>query len=62
VLADLPGYSVFDCVTFHITDGRVVLAGSILHPEEKQEAEQAISSIPGVTAVENAFEILPQSS
>lgn len=60
-LVDLPGYSVFDYVTFRIADGRVMLVGSVLHPELKQEAEQAIRFIPGVTAVENAIEILPQS-
>lgn len=60
-LVDLPGYTVFDYVTFRITDDRVVLVGSVLHPEVKQAAEQAIRSMPGVTAVENDIEVLPQS-
>lgn len=61
-LVNLPGYTVFDYVTFRLVDGRVLLVGDVLHPQVKQEAEQAVRSVPGVTAVENDIQILPPSS
>lgn len=60
-LVGLPGYTVFDYLSFRIADDRVVLVGSVLHPELRQEAEQAIRSVPDVTAVDNYIEVLPQS-
>ena len=60
-LVDLPGYSVFDYVTFRIADDHVVLIGNVIHPEVKQEAERAVRSVAGVTAVQNEIEILPES-
>jgi osmotically-inducible protein OsmY len=60
-LVDLPGYSVLDYVSFRIADDRVLPVGNVLHPEVKQEAEQAIRSVPDVRSVENDIELLPQS-
>ncbi|HLH01388.1 MAG TPA: BON domain-containing protein [Bryobacteraceae bacterium] len=60
-LVGLPGYTIFDYVTFRIADDRVVLLGNVLHPEVKQEAEQAIRSIPGVNALDNYIDVLPRS-
>jgi osmotically-inducible protein OsmY len=61
-LVNLPGYTVFDYVTFRIVDGHILLVGEVIHPQVKQEAEQAVRSIPGVSAVENDIQILPPSS
>lgn len=61
-LVDLPGFSIFDYVTFRITDDHVILIGDVLHSEVKQAAEQAVRSVPGVSAVENDIKILPQSA
>lgn len=60
-LISLPGYSVFDYVSFRITDDRIVLVGNVLHPQLKEQAEQAVRSVTGVKTVENDIEILPQS-
>jgi len=61
-LVDLPGYTIFDFVSFRITDDHVVLLGDVLRPELKQAAEQAVRTAIGKnTVVDNRIEILPAS-
>ncbi|HEY1216456.1 MAG TPA: BON domain-containing protein, partial [Bryobacteraceae bacterium] len=62
-LVDLPGYTIFDFVTFRITDDHVVLLGDVLQPELKQAAEQGVrTAIGNNMAVENRIGILPASA
>jgi osmotically-inducible protein OsmY len=61
-LVDLPGYTIFDYITFRITEGRVVLLGHVLRPELRQKAEEAIRAVPGVTEIDNQIEVLPASA
>ena len=61
-LVMLPYYSVFDNLTFSIegVDG-VVLAGQVVRPSLKQDAENVTRGIEGAGKVVNNIEVLPLS-
>jgi hyperosmotically inducible periplasmic protein len=54
-------FTIFDNVDVAITDGRVVLKGSVTMPFKKDDIERRVRTVPGVTAVENAIDVLPVS-
>jgi hypothetical protein len=50
----VPGYGVFDYLTFKLADGaRVTLLGQVGTADLRNRAEKAVRGLPGVTAVEN---------
>jgi hypothetical protein len=50
----VPGYGVFDYLTFKLTDGgKVTLLGQAGTADLKNQAEKAVRGLPGVAAVEN---------
>jgi hyperosmotically inducible periplasmic protein len=57
----LPYYSVFDNINFTLRGRTVTLTGQVVRPTLKANAEAAVKSIEGVTAVSNQIEILPAS-
>src|SRR3984893_14119047 len=57
----LPYYSVFDNLSFQVQGSKVVLMGQVVRPSLKSDAEAAVKSVEGVTAVENNIEVLPPS-
>lgn len=57
----LPYYSVYDFLSFRVNDTRVELFGYASQPTLKADAEKAVKSIEGVTAVMNNIEVLPVS-
>jgi len=57
----LPYYSVFDYITFTLDGGKVTLTGQVVRPTLRADAEGAVKSIEGVTAVNNHIEVLPKS-
>lgn len=57
----LPYYSVFDNLEFRVEGREVILLGQVTRPVVKQEAEDAVRSIPGVENVTNDIEVLPVS-
>jgi hyperosmotically inducible protein len=58
----LPYYSVFDYITFTLDADKVTLSGYVLRPTLKTNAEAAVKSLEGVSAVKNLIEVLPKSS
>jgi hyperosmotically inducible protein len=58
----LPYYSVFDYVGFTLDGGKVTLTGYVLRPTLRANAEAAVKSLEGVSAVKNLIEVLPKSS
>ena len=57
----LPYYSVFDNLLFKVEGDKVTLLGQVVRPTLKSDAENAVKSIEGVSAVDNQIEVLPTS-
>ncbi len=62
-LATLPWYGVFDNLAFQVNGTEVTLLGQLTseHAVTKDDAENAVRHIPGVTRIINQIEILPPS-
>ncbi|MCL4401244.1 MAG: BON domain-containing protein, partial [Acidobacteria bacterium] len=60
-LLALPGYGVFDHMTFAITGHTVFLLGQVANPDLKAEAERQVSGLEGVGQVNNQITVLPSS-
>jgi len=54
-------FTIFDNIDASITQGRVVLSGSVTMPFKKDDIERRVRSVAGVTAVDNNIEVLPVS-
>lgn len=61
VLVTEPFYSVFDNLAYSVDGDRVTLQGQVVTPTLKSNAEKAVKSIEGVSAVNNRIEVLPPS-
>jgi osmotically-inducible protein OsmY len=58
----VPGYDVFDYLTFKSADGgKVTLLGQVGTADVKSQAEKTVRALPGVTAVENNITVAPLS-
>jgi osmotically-inducible protein OsmY len=54
----VPGYGVFDYLTFKLADGgKVTLLGQAGTADLKSQAEMAVRALPGVMAVENSIAV-----
>ena len=60
-LVTLPYYGVFDNLAYRVDGSKVTLFGQVRDPKLKSDAEKAIKSIEGVTAVDNQIEVIPLS-
>jgi hyperosmotically inducible protein len=60
-LVMLPYFSVFDNLAYSVDGTTVRLVGQVTQPVLKSDAEKAVKSIEGVTAVNNQIEVLPVS-
>jgi hyperosmotically inducible periplasmic protein len=58
----IPGYTVFDWLAYRVDGAKVTLLGSVLHPDLKRDAENAVKKIEGVESVQNDIEVLPASA
>ncbi|MGP0074902.1 MAG: BON domain-containing protein [Bryobacteraceae bacterium] len=61
-LAMIPYFGVFDDLNYSIDNGVVTLAGDVINPVVKNDAERSVKHLPGVTKVVNKINILPPSS
>jgi hyperosmotically inducible periplasmic protein len=61
-LATLPGYSVFDYLTFRFGDDGLVLLGQVVHPELRKQAEDAVRQIVSLPRIDNRIRVLPGSA
>lgn len=57
----VPGYGIFDYLTFKADGGKVTLVGQATNADLKNQAEKAVRALPGVTAVENSIVVAPLS-
>jgi hyperosmotically inducible periplasmic protein len=57
----LPYYGVFDEIRFSVDGDTVTLAGEVVRPILKSDAEHAVANVAGVKKVVNDLEILPLS-
>jgi hyperosmotically inducible periplasmic protein len=61
-LITLPYYGVFDIIKFEVAGNTVILSGFVVKPLTKYDAENRVSSVPGVDNVINNIEVLPISA
>jgi len=61
-LVTLPYYGVFDNLAYRVDGSKVTLFGQVRDPKLKSDAEKAVKSIEGVSAVDNQIEVMPLSS
>ena len=61
-LVMLPYYNVFDNLSYRVDGSKVTLFGQVRQPKLKSDAEKAVKSIEGVTAIDNQIEVMPLSA
>ena len=61
-LVTLPYYGVFDNLAYRVDGSKVTLFGQVREPKLKSDAEKAVKSIEGVSAVDNQIEVMPLST
>jgi len=61
-LVMLPYYGVFDNLSYRVDGSKVTLFGQVRDPKLKSDAEKAVKSIEGVSAVDNQIEVMPVSA
>ena len=54
-------YTIFDSVSASVENGRVILTGWVTMPYKRDDIEQRVRRVDGVTAIENAISVLPVS-
>ena len=57
----VPRYTVFDIISFKVDGTKVTLMGQVTWPVVKDDAENAVRSVKGVTDVDNQIQVLPVS-
>jgi len=57
----LPRYSVFDVIGFTVNGTKVTLTGQVTWPIVKDDAENAVKSVKGVTDLDDQIQVLPLS-
>lgn len=60
-LVTLSRYTVFDNIAYRVDGSLVTLLGQVTQPILKEDAENAVKGIQGVTHVNNEIEVLPLS-
>ncbi len=56
-----PRYSIWDDISFRVTNGNVELLGQVSQPYKKSEIGKIVAGIPGVASVTNDLHVLPLS-
>jgi hyperosmotically inducible protein len=54
-------YTIFDSISASVDNGRVVLSGWVTMPYKRDDLEQRVRRVDGVTSVENGIQVLPVS-
>src|SRR5437899_3868678 len=52
-------YTIWDNLNVRVHDGNLELTGQVSQPYKKQDLQRIVQSVPGVTSVTNAVEVLP---
>lgn len=61
-LVMLPYLSVFDNLEYKVEGNKVTLAGQVVRPTLKSDAENVVKRLEGVTSVDDQIEVLPLST
>lgn len=56
-----PRYTIWDDVSFRVSEGQVELIGAVSQPYKKTDIEQLVRGIPGVASVSDGIRVLPLS-
>jgi hyperosmotically inducible protein len=56
-----PRYTIWDDVSFRVSEGQVELIGAVSQPYKKADIERLVRGIPGVTSVSDGIRVLPLS-
>ena len=56
-----PRYTIWDDVSFRVSNGQVELFGAVSQPFKKQDIQRLVQGVPGVTSVSNELKVLPVS-
>ena len=56
-----PYYSIWDDISFQVSNGQVELSGAVTQPYKKSDLGKIVQQIPGVTSVTNNLAVLPLS-
>ena len=54
-------YTIFDSVSASVENGRAILTGLVTMPYKRDDIEQRVRRVDGITAIENAIAVLPVS-
>ena len=54
-------YTIFDSVSASVENGRAILTGWVTMPYKRDDIEQRVRRVDGITAIENAISVLPVS-
>jgi hypothetical protein len=56
-----PRYTIWDDVSFRVTQGQVELIGAVSQPYKKDDIERLVRNVPGVTGIRDEIKVLPLS-
>jgi hyperosmotically inducible protein len=56
-----PYYSIWDDVSFRVSNGQVELSGAVTQPYKKSDIEHLVQKVPDVTSVTDQIKVLPLS-
>jgi hyperosmotically inducible periplasmic protein len=56
-----PYYSIWDDVSFRVTNGQVELSGAVSQPFKKSDIDRLVQRVPGVTSLTDDLKVLPLS-
>lgn len=60
-LAMYPHYTIWDDVSYRVSEGQVELMGAVSQPYKKDDMERMVRGIPGVASVSGELKVLPLS-
>ena len=60
-IAMYPNYSIWDDVSFRVSNGQVQLLGAVNQPYKRSDIEHIVQRVPGVTGVSDEIKVLPLS-
>ncbi len=61
-LLTYPYYSIWDDITYKVSNGQVSLYGAVTQPIKKSDIQNIVAKLPGVESVNDNIEVLPLSS
>ena len=56
-----PYYTIWDAVSFRVSNGQVAIEGAVNEPFKKSDIQRIVRDIPGVTGVTDEIKVMPLS-